>query len=273
MRRSTRSAARLERLSFLVPMSIFAGFSLIMLVAPTVIVLITSFTDSFSLKFPPTGYSVRWYAALLESDDILTAARNSLLVAVAATIAATLLGVAAALALARRQAVWARSLDNVFMSPLLLPQLAYGLSALVYFSLLGLELSITNLVIGHVIVCTPFVLRTSSASLAQVDPAWLESSASLGAGRIYTFRRVVLPSIRGGVLAGAFLAFMASFDNVPVSLFLSDARTEMLPIRLWHILEASLDVRAASVSGVLIGATLVLMLIMERLVGISRQLR
>jgi putative spermidine/putrescine transport system permease protein len=82
-----------------------------------------------------------------------------------------------------------------------------------------------------------------------------------------------LPLIRSGVLAGGFIAFMASFDNVPVSLFLSDARTEMLPIRLWQILENSLDVRAAAVAGVLILVTVVLVIAMERVSGLSRQMR
>ncbi len=122
-------------------------------------------------------------------------------------------------------------------------------------------------------VCAPFVLRTTTAALAQLDPALLESSASLGAGRLYTFRRVTLPLIGRGIGAGAFLAFMASFDNVPVSLFLSDARTEVLPIHLWQIIETSLDVRAAAASGALIVLTLVLMLVAERLAGLSRQLR
>ena len=119
----------------------------------------------------------------------------------------------------------------------------------------------------------PFVLRTTIAALAQLDPALLESSTSLGAGVFYTFRRITLPSIGRGIAAGAFLAFMASFDNVPVSLFLSDARTEVLPIHLWQIIDTDLDVRAASASGVLIVFTLLVMLIAERLAGLSRQLR
>src|SRR5438128_336352 len=126
---------------------------------------------------------------------------------------------------------------------------------------------------GLVVVCTPIVVRTTVAALAQLDPALLESSASLGATRRYTFRRVTLPLIGRGIAAGAFLAFMASFDNVPVSLFLSDARTEVLPIHLWQIIETNLDVRAAAASGVLIVFTLLVMLLAERLAGLSRQLR
>ena len=103
------------------------------------------------------------------------------------------------------------------MAPLVLPGLAFGLAALMYFTLLGFRPSLELLIVGHLIVVTPFMLRTVGASLSQLDPALLDASASLGAGRIYTFRRVTLPLIAPGIAAGAFLAFMASVDNVPVS--------------------------------------------------------
>ena len=112
-----------------------------------------------------------------------------------------------------------------------------------------------------------------TASLLQLDGHLLESARSLGASPVYMFRTVTWPLILRGVAAGAFIAFMYSFDNVAVSLFLSDARSEVLPIRMWHIIESSLDVRAAAVSGVLIGATLLVMVVMERIAGISRHLR
>ena len=106
-----------------------------------------------------------------------------------------------------------------------------------------------------------------------MDPALLESSASLGASRWYSFRCVTLPLIRPGVMAGAFIAFMSSFDNVPVSLFLRDARTDMLPIRMWQDLEGKLDVTIAALSGVIIIFTLIMMIVMERVAGLSRRLR
>jgi putative spermidine/putrescine transport system permease protein len=147
------------------------------------------------------------------------------------------------------------------------------LAALMFFSLIGLPVSPLTLVIGHTIVCVPYVLRTTVAALAQLNPTLLESSASLGATRFMTFRRVTLPLIRPGILAGAFIAFMASFDNVPISLFLRDANTDMLPIRMWQDLEGRLDVTIAALSGVLIVATLALMLVMERVADLSRRLR
>lgn len=267
-------ASRFDRWSFNLVMGTLATLAVLLLIAPTVIVLITSFTNAFSLKFPPPGWSVRWYQALWsESPEILSAAALSLQVAALATATSVLLGVAAALALARRREPWARLLDSAFMSPLMLPTLALGLALLMTFNLLGTGLSLATLVIGHVAITSPYVVRTTTASLQQMDAALLESARSLGAGPLFAFRTVTLPLIAPGVAAGAFIGFMASFDNVAISLFLSDARSEVLPIRLWHIIESNLDVRAAAVSGVLIAATVAVGLVMERLAGISRHLR
>lgn len=266
--------SRWERLSFAIAFGLAGGVAVLLLIAPTVIVLITSFTSAYSLKFPPAGYSARWYLALWnDSPEIVNAAWLSLEVATLATAISTGLAVAGALALARRRATWARVLDALFMSPLMLPTLALGLALLVLFNLMGTGLSMSTLVIGHVAICAPYILRTTSASLLQLDPALLDSARSLGARPWFAFRTVTLPMIAPGIGAGAFIAFMASFDNVAVSLFLSDARSELLPMRMWHIIESNLDVRAAAVSGVLIAAAVVLMIVLERLTGISRHLR
>jgi putative spermidine/putrescine transport system permease protein len=247
--------------------------AMVFLIAPTIIVLITSLTASESLKFPPSGLSLRWYYALLDADQMQRAAWNSLIIACWTTMIAVVLGTGASLAIARSRSKWLRACDLLFMSPLLLPALAYGFAALVYINKLGFSPSISLLVLGHVVVCVPFVLRTTIASLSQLDPSLLDASYSLGGGQWMTFRRVTLPLIAPGLGAGAFLAFMASFDNVPVSLFLADERTEVLPIHLWQQIDSNLDVRTAAASGLIVIFTLALMLIVERMVGLTRQMR
>lgn len=250
-----------------------AAITLLLLIAPTVVVLVVSLTNGYSLKFPPPGYSFRWYVELLQAEHLHFAAWNSFKVAVATTTLSVTLGVGAALAIARSPTRMARILDSTFLSPLVLPALSFGFAALMTFSAVGLGVSATTLIIGHTAVCVPYVIRTTTASLSQMDPALLESSASLGASRWYGFRRVTLPLIRPGVVAGAFIAFMSSFDNVPVSLFLRDARTDMLPIRMWQDLEGKLDVTIAALSGVIIVFTFVMMVLMERATGLSQRLR
>jgi putative spermidine/putrescine transport system permease protein len=266
--------ARAAGMSFRVTMSLIGGAGVLLLMLPTLIVLVTSFTSGYSLKFPPPGFSLRWYEALVfDSPEIIDALTLSLKLAALATAIATVLAVGAAVALARRRSLAARVMDSFFMAPLTVPSLALGLGILVLFNLESAGLSFYSLLAGHIALCAPYILYTTSASYAQLDPALLDSSLCLGASPMRTFRRVVLPALWPGIASGAFIAFMNSFDNVALSLFLSDARSEVLPIRLWHIIEDSLDVRAAAASGVLILVTLVSMLIMERVAGLSRQFR
>jgi putative spermidine/putrescine transport system permease protein len=262
-----------ESLSLRVVFAAMTAIAIVFLVGPSVIVILTSLTASQSLKFPPNGLSLRWYQALLYADQMQLAAWTSLVVAFWTTLLAAALGTAAALAIGRSQRPWARVLDLLFMSPLLLPALAFGFAALVFIYQLGLRPNIPFLILGHVIVCVPFVLRTTLAALTQLDRSLLDASASLGADGWMTFRRVTLPLIGRGVGAGSFLAFMASFDNVPVSLFLADERTEVLPIHLWQQIETNLDVRTAAASGLIVVATLLLMLLAERFAGLSSQMK
>lgn len=263
-------------LSYSLVIGTLATLALLIIVSPVVIVLTTSFTEGRSLKFPPTGFSLQWYEALFDaskSRQIHRAVYNSLEVAAWSTGFGILFGSMASLGLARNRHRLARVADGLFMSPLVLPGLTFGLAALMYFTLIGLRPSLNLIIAGHMIVTVPFIIRTTSASISQLDPALNDSSQSLGASWFYTMRRVTLPLIAPGIFAGAFLAFMASIDNVPVSLFLSTARTDMLPIRMWGMMESTLDPRIAAVSGVLIAAAFLLMLVMEWTVGLTRRMR
>jgi putative spermidine/putrescine transport system permease protein len=256
-------------------MALLGALAMTILIGPVLIVLAISVTAEASLRFPPEGFSLRWYATLADpaqSRHIHAAALNSLWVAAAAAGLATLAAGAAALWLRTRQGAFGRGADIAFMSPLVLPMLSFGLAALIVLTMLRERPSLFWLSMGHLVVVAPYVLRTASASLSQLSQSLLDSSASLGASRFYTFRRITLPILAPGLAAGAFLAFMASLDNVPVSLFLSGARSDMLPIRLWGMMESSLDVRVAAASGVLVLGTTALLLLMNRLVGLGRRM-
>ena len=253
---------------------ILAGLGILILIGPVLIVITTSFTTSQVLRFPPPDISLRWYRELFDpsrSAQIHIAAFNSLWVAGLATAIGAVLSVLAALAIARVARPSARLLEASFLSPLILPTLSYGLAALMFFSVVGIRPSLNLLIAGHLVVIAPFIFRTTLASLTQLDPALLEASGNLGASRFYGFRRITLPLIAPAIAAGCFLAFISSMDNVPVSLFLSTARTGMLPIRMWGMMESTLDVRIAAIAGVLILATLVLVIVMDRLTGLTKR--
>jgi putative spermidine/putrescine transport system permease protein len=266
--------SRLDRWSFGLVFGGLAGAALVLLIGPTAVVLITSLTAGETLRFPPQGLSLKWYEALVSrSPEIVIAFQNSLTVAILATIAATLLAVAAALCIARRGGAVARTAEAALMAPLTLPGLALGLGLLMLFSLAGVDLSLVTLAIGHMAIVAPYVLRTTSATLQQLDARLLDSARTLGASEWFVFRSVVLPLTLGGIAAGAFIGFMASFDNVSISLFLAGAGTDMLPLRLWNIIESLLDVRAAAVSGILIILTALALLGMDRGVRLTRHLQ
>ena len=269
--RTTRSFADV---SYYAVVGAVGGLAIAILIVPVLVVLAISLTSEASLKFPPQGLSLRWYQALIDpaqSGHIHEAALNSLAGAGSAAGRAMLIGTLAALWLDRHKGAAGRALDTAFMSPLVLPMLSFGLAALIIVTMLRQRPSLNWLTAGHLIVVVPFVIRTVTASLSQLDRALIDSSRSLGASTLYTFRRVTLPVIAPGMAAGAFLAFVASMDNVPISLFLSNARTDMLPIRLWGMMESSLDVRVAAASGILILVTSALLLLMNRLVGLNRR--
>ena len=269
---SAYSLRKLDQMSFAMVMPILAILGLIMLTAPTIIVLLASFSSSATLQFPPPGFSLQWYLSLFNFPELRAAALNSFQVALFTAIVCVVLGVAACLAMINSRGRWVAVMDALVMSPLALPGVALGLGMMAFFAMVGVRLSLFTLIIGHIVICTPYVVRNVLASLTQLGSSLQEASSALGASPTYTFFNVTLPLIKPGVLIGAFMAFLTSFDNVAVTLFLSDARTEMLPIRMWSMIENDLDVRAAAISGVLIFLTALLMIAMERFSGLSKAL-
>ena len=266
---------RLDGITWGLATALLAGTGFLLLVLPTLIALSTSLNDGFVLHFPPRGLSLRWYSELFSaaSTDLQAAALTSLKVSGLATLIAMLLAVPAALALSRARSGWGRGLETAFLSPLMIPGIAMGLGILVWLSHLGIRVSFATLVAGHVTICAPFIFRTALVGFGQIDPSLYEVSRSLGAGPWRTFRRITLPLALPSILAGGFLGFAYSFDNVPISIFLSDARTEVLPIRLWSLMEDQLDVRVASIAGLFIVTTFLMLLIMERAFNVTRYVK
>jgi len=249
------------------------GFAVFYMIAPISIAILMSFTDGATLRFPPEGYSLRWYEALLDSarsEPIHTAAMNSLSIAGLTTLGALMVAVPAAFGMARLGQRTATTLEPILLAPLVLPSLVYSLAALLVISNLGSGPSYGYVVAGHIVVFAPLMYRTSLAVAQQVDPSQEEASTTLGASRLRTFLRVTLPALMPGALAGGFLVFMQSMDNVSVTLFLADPKTTVLPLRMFAMIEESLDPRVAAISGLLITATIVLLIIVQRLIPFVR---
>lgn len=238
------------------------------LLAPLLVVCVLSFTSGQYLSFPPPGFSLRWYGALAANAEVLRAALDSLVLAVIVTAVALLAGLPAALAVARGQApAW---VAGALSLPLLLPTLVIGLALLMVLQPLGLLATWPGLALGHLVVVLPFVVRLMAGAFANLPPQLEEAAATLGAWPLRAFLLVTLPLAAPGAIAAAVLAFLLSFDETVISLFLVGPRLTTLPVALFHYAESRVDPLLAALAVTLIAITLAAVLAVDRLVGFTR---
>jgi putative spermidine/putrescine transport system permease protein len=253
-----------------------AGLSLGFILLPLLLVTWLAFFRQEIPSFPPEGYSTQWFGAVLNNKSFVGGFILSAQVGVAATLIGLALAVPASLAIARRRFRGRGAVSALMLMPLIVPGVVLGTSIYVFqieteiatgLPLLG---STWGLVAAHALIVIPWAARLVSASLASFDPAIEEAAKNLGAGPWTTFRRVTLPSIRPGIVAGALFGFVTSFGNLEMSLFLVGAGRTTLPIAILQYLEWKIDPTVAAVSVmqiVLIGAA---MMLTDRYVKISR---
>jgi len=240
------------------------------LLSPIIIVVIAAFNSGEYLRFPPEGFSVRWFRSFMSSDAFIDAFTFSLRLAVVVTILATVIGTAAAMYIVRYSRRFRSLLQLLMISPLPVPSILTGIALLIFFytSDLGTT-SFINLVIGHTLVCLPYVFLTVSTVLVGFDRSLEEAARSLGAGPMTTFFRITLPILKSGIVSGAVFAFIISFDEFSISLLLSGVGSTPLPVQLFDYLRFSFDPTAAAVSTVTIAMTVIVVLVTERLVGLE----
>src|SRR5690606_30829607 len=233
------------------------GFWQVFMLAPLVIVVIVSFTSASYLLFPPPGYSLRWYAAVMELSWFWRSLGVSLTVAVVSTAIAVVLGTLAARALTRRKFPGHSVLEYVVLSPLLLPGVVLGFALFNVLVLLRLEnLGLPNLIVAHTLITLPFVVRSVWSAMAGTDVSLEEAAYSLGATPLQAFRYVVLPTAMPGILAGTILAFTYSFNDATISIFLTSGSVTTLPVELMADLEYSANAAPAAISSLMIALML-----------------
>jgi putative spermidine/putrescine transport system permease protein len=249
---------------------------LVFMVAPVFVSIAMSFTSGMTLKFPPPGLSLQWYGRLIDpsySDQIHLSAWNSVQIAVLTVVVSALFAVPASYGVARIRPRLANAVEPVLLAPLVLPSLVFGIALLITASLLHIPPSVPLVVTGHVVVFGPLMFRTTAGIAAQLDPSLEEASLLMGASRFGTFRRIVVPLLMPGVLAGMFLVFVQSLDNVSMTLFLAPPGTTVLPLRMYAMLEQELDPRIAAISGVLITVSFLALVGVQRLAPLLRDKR
>lgn len=240
------------------------------MIIPLLVVVASSLSTSAFLVFPPPGLSLRWYGEILQSEAYLSAGWTSLKLALCTVALALLLGTPAAIALSRFRFRGRSVLASIFLSPLILPSLIFAIGLLMVFSRYGNGPSFTGLVIGHTVITMPYVIRTVSANLADIDPHLDEAARTMGARWWQRYGLVILPQCKTGMAAGAFFAFNISFDDAVIALFMRAPNVETLPMRIYSTLEFSPDPSVAAVSTVMILLTVLMVLILNRVFGLSR---
>jgi putative spermidine/putrescine transport system permease protein len=256
---------------------LFIALIYLFLMAPLLFVVISSFGDAAMLSFPPTGFSLRWYENL--SGTLAASLLVSLEVATLAALISAAVGVWVALAIARSGGPFAGFLKAVSIAPLAVPHLAIGIAlyqaAQLAWDFSGLEIagSFWGLVLGHSVIAMPYVIRGTLAGHAHFDPTLEEAAATLGAPPWRVFRAVTLPAIRPGLVAGGFLAFLASFDDVPVALFMGGGdNSTTFPLQVLASLEFALKPDIMAMSTMVIAASAILAVVLDHFFGLERVL-
>jgi putative spermidine/putrescine transport system permease protein len=243
------------------------------LLAPVLIAIVLSFDTQSYLSFPPKGFTFDWYRSILQNPTILVAFQSSLALSVVVAAVATVIGGPAALVLARKTARSNGALVGLVTAPLVVPTVVLGLALLLAFAPLGLTDSYFGLTIAYVGLTLPYVVRITMVSFASSDLACEEAARVLGASPFVTFRRVTLPIVSPGILAGFAMAFLISFDEALIALFLVGSDTVLLPVEIYKYVSTRTDPQIAALSVLLIALSLGVVLLVERLVGLRRAAR
>ncbi len=215
------------------PLRLFVGLVLVFLIAPVLVIIPLSFNAEPYFTYPMPGLSTRWYEDFLQSPQWRLALRNSIIVALFTTGLASALGTLAALGLARREFPYRALVMGLLVSPMVVPLVITAVGVYFFYARVGLSSSLTGMVLAHTCLATPFVVITVTATLVSFDWSLPRAAASLGASPWTAFRRVTLPLILPGVASGALFAFVTSFDEVVVALFLAGPEQRTLPRQMF----------------------------------------
>jgi len=237
---------------------LICGVVLLYLTLPIFIVIPMSFSSADYLQFPPPGFSLKWYRSFFNDYHWLLAAERSFKVAIITTILATFLGILSSLSFMRGNLKKKDFINFLLLSPMIFPVIVISIAIYGFYAKLGIIGTVFGLVIGHTIMAVPFVFVTVSAALTNYNMEIEYASLSLGANRLKTFLKITLPIIRPGVLSGALFAFIISFDEVVVSMFISGWRYT-LPVKMWMDVRSEINPTITAVSSLLICLSVIIL--------------
>ncbi|MBU8874938.1 ABC transporter permease [Reyranella sp. MMS21-HV4-11] len=248
--------------------TLFVAFML----APILVVCFVAFTPEGYLSFPTDRWSLRWFYAIARYPEFVSAFWRSLWLGAISSAIAVAISVPAALAIARYRFPGREAMTALFMSPLMIPHLVLGIAFLRFFTQIGLGGTFAGLVLSHIVVVLPFALRLTLASAVGLDRSIEHAAVSLGASESVVLRRITLPLVLPGLVSGWALAFINSFDELTMTVFIAAPGTETLPVRMFLYIQDNIDPLVTSVSACVIAVTVVALVILDRAFGLERML-
>lgn len=259
---------------------IICGLIFCFLIGPLFVIIPLSFNAepyfSFTQKMltlDPEGFSLRWYQDFFTSQAWLHSIKNSIIIAIASTILATILGTIAALGLSSRFMPYRSVVMAILISPMIVPVIISGAGMFFFFSDIGLAQTYLGVILAHTALGIPFVVITVTATLTGFDQSLVRAAASMGANPTITFFKVILPLVLPGVISGALFAFATSFDEVVVVLFISGPEQSTMPIQMWSGIRESISPTILAVATILVLLSVAMLMTVELLRRRSERMR
>jgi spermidine/putrescine transport system permease protein len=243
-------------------LGVWMGFILLFFYLPIAVLVLFSFNQS-KLNIVWTGFTLDWYTSLWYDTVLVRALQNSLIVAVFTTLISLVLGTAGAWLLHRYRYRAASVLETLAFLPMIVPEVILGVSLLILFVTIGIQLGYTTIVISHVTFCFPFVMASVQARLAGLDPALEEAALDLGATPLQAFTKVLVPYLMPAIVSGGLMSFTLSLDELIVTYFTASAGTRTLPLEIFGRVKKGLDPSLNAISTVFIVVTVLALVITE----------
>ncbi|MEP4546155.1 MAG: ABC transporter permease [Saccharospirillum sp.] len=259
---------------------VLCGLIFFFLIAPILIMVPLSFNvepyftyTREMLTFNPDGFSLRWYQDLFSSESWMTSIQNSLIIGIASTLIATFLGTLAALGLSRSEMPFKGLVMGLLISPMIVPLIISAAGMFFFYSSVGLANTLPGVILAHAALGTPFVVITVTATLVGFDHSLTRASASLGAGAGRTFFKIQMPLILPGVISGGLFAFITSFDEIVIVLFLAGVEQRTIPREMWSGIREQISPTILAVASILVAFSILLLTTVEVLRRRSERLR
>jgi len=257
----------------MIALRIFVYAIVVVMILPVLVTLPVALSSASIIRFPPPGLSLQWFSAIFADDILMAAIGRSFFLAVVAAITAVVISLPCAFAIERGRLPGRTAIETLITSPRMIPQIVTVLSLLIYFEHIGLAGTFVGLVIAHLIISIPFAFRTVLVSVSSLDKRLEWSSAILGAEPHETFRHIIVPQIKTGMIAAFIFTFVLSFNNVTMALFLSKIGERTLPVEMFQrMYVGGMTPSIPAVSIVLAIAGMVMFIVLDRTIGVFKYL-